>query len=69
MKISKSRFDALVRDNSKDIALYTKLVAEKKYIRDFYGYEEKGEEVSKYEDLLSTALDVKKRIDNKEIYF
>lgn len=69
IKLNPAKFEKLVSDNAKDIQKYTDLLTDKKRIKEVYGFEENGEEISRYENLLSTALEIKREIDNgKYIY-
>lgn len=69
IKLTPAKFEKLVSDNTKDIQKYTDLLIDKKRIKEVYGFEENGEEISRYENLLSTALEIKSEIDNgKYIY-
>lgn len=68
MQISASRLESLKKDTNKEIALYTRLIAEKKRIKEEYGFEEAGEEISRYEELLSFANDTNNKILSGEIF-
>lgn len=63
MKITAAQLERIKRDNTKDILLYSKLVSEKQNILDNYGYEESGEEVEKYKNILSDCLETKSKIE------
>ena len=69
MKLSQTRFEKLVTDNNKDVAMYTRLVAEKSQVKEVYGFEEKGETVDNYKNCLALALEVKSDIESGKIYF
>lgn len=68
MKLSQSRFNSLVQSTNNDIARFENLLADKKRIKEVYGYEESGEEIEKYENLLSVTKEIKSDIDSGKIY-
>lgn len=68
MKLSKSRLQNLISENNREILLYTRLISEKTAIKNEYGYEEKGEEISRYENLLKLANETKSDIENGKYY-
>ncbi len=69
IKLTQTRFNSLVNENKKDIEKFTALLADKKRIKEVYGYEENGEEISKYESLLNMSLELKSDIENGKYYF
>ena len=68
MKLSQTRLQNLISENNREIALYTRLIAEKTVIKKEYGFEEKGEEISRYENLLKLANETKSDIENGKYY-
>ena len=64
IKLSQSKYNNLVIENKKDIERFTNLLKQKIQIKEVYGYEEKGEEIEKYERLLNLSLETKKNIEN-----
>lgn len=68
-KLTQTRFNSLVTENNNDIARFTALLADKKRIKEVYGYEETGEEIAKYESLLNMSLELKSEIENGKYYY
>ena len=64
IKLSQSKYNNLVIENKKDIERFTNRLKQKIQIKEVYGYEEKGEEIEKYERLLNLSLETKKNIEN-----
>lgn len=68
MKLSTARLKALIEENKKDIIRFEKLLAEKKRIKEEYGFEEQNEEVERYEELLKIANEIKNDIESGKIH-
>lgn len=69
IKLTQTRLNSLVTENNNDIERFTTLLADKKRIKEVYGYEETGEEISKYESLLNMSLELKSEIENGKYYY
>lgn len=67
MKVSAKKLQILKEENKKDLVRIENLLNEKRRTLEVYGYEEEGETVEGYENLLNATKDIQKRIDNAQL--
>lgn len=64
MQVTPAQLQRMRRDIPRDLTRYQELLKKSKHLLSEYGYEEKGEEVAKYENCVAIAQDLQNRLDS-----